>query len=93
MPRLKMILEHGVERPFEPFDRESQFSQSAGKSLSTLLDAFSALCLENLEELRALDLQPAQLEKKGMHPAPWSGDSTAASGGLLAGISFGNALG
>ena len=49
--------------------------------------------LENLEELRALDLQPAQLEKKGMHPAPWSGDSTAASGGLLAGISFGNALG
>ena len=69
MPRLKMILEHGVDRPFEPFDREAQFSQSTGKSLSTLLDAFSALRLENLEELRALDLQPAQLEKKGMHPA------------------------
>ena len=69
MPRLKIILEHGVDRPFEPFDREAQFSQSTGKSLSTLLDEFSALRLENLEELRALDLQPAQLEKKGMHPA------------------------
>ena len=69
MPRLKIIVEHGVDRPFEPFDREAQFSQSAGKSLNTLLDEFSALRRQCLQNLRALNLQPADLEKKGMHPA------------------------
>jgi DinB superfamily len=69
MPRLAIILEDGPSRPFDPFDREAQFRDSDGKSLSTLLDEFSALRRENLARLRELNLQPAQLECKGTHPA------------------------
>ena len=50
-------------------DREAQCAESDGKSLATLLDEFSALRRENLERLRNLNLQPAQLELKGTHPA------------------------
>ncbi len=69
MVRLGIILEHGPSRPFDPFDREAQFGESHGKSLSTLLDEFIALRRDNLARLRALSLQPAQLELKGTHPA------------------------
>lgn len=68
MPRLAIILEHGENRPFDPFDREAQLRESNGKSLSTLLDEFSALRRDNLTRLRALNLQPGQLELKGTHP-------------------------
>ena len=69
IPRLEIILTHGVNRPFDPFDREAQFHDSKGRSLSALLDEFGALRRENLARLRALDLQPAQLDLQGMHPA------------------------
>lgn len=69
MPRLAIILDHGTSRPFDPFDREAQFRESAGKSLSTLLDEFSALREENLTRLRTLNLQPSQLALQGTHPA------------------------
>jgi DinB superfamily len=69
MPRLSIILEHGLSRPFDPFDREAQFRESEGKSLSTLLDEFSALRRDNLSSLRALNLQPEQLDLQGTHPA------------------------
>ena len=69
LPRLNVILEHGPNRPFDPFDRDAQFRESHRKSLPTLLDEFSALRRDNLERLRALNLQPAQLELKGTHPA------------------------
>jgi hypothetical protein len=69
MPRLEIILGHGTNRPFDPFDREAQFRDSRGKSLSMLLDEFSALRGDNLVRLRALNLQPAQFDLQGMHPA------------------------
>jgi hypothetical protein len=69
MPRLDIILEHGPRRPFDAFDREAQFRESNGQALSTLLDEFSALRRDNLARLRALNLQPAQLELQGIHPA------------------------
>src|ERR1700694_5500427 len=68
MPRLKIILEHGPSRPFDPFDREAQFRDSQGKSLPTILVEFSALRRDNLAQFRALNLQPAQLELQGTHP-------------------------
>jgi hypothetical protein len=68
MPRLAIILEHGPGRPFDSFDREAQFSESQGRSLSSLLDEFSTLRRDGLTRLRALDLQPAQLELRGTHP-------------------------
>ena len=68
MARLAIILEHGLSRPFDPFDREAQFRESQRKSLSTLLDEFNGLRRDNLARLRVLNLQPAQLELKGTHP-------------------------
>jgi hypothetical protein len=69
MVRLGIILEHGTSRPFDPFDRQAQFIESQGKSLSVLLDEFSTARRDNLVRLRALGIQPAQLELSGMHPA------------------------
>jgi len=69
IPRLNIILEHGDARPFDPFDREAQFRDSAGKSLPELLDEFSRLRRQNLDRLRALNLRPEQLELRGTHPA------------------------
>jgi hypothetical protein len=69
MPRLLIILEHGASRPFDPFDREAQFRESAGKTLPALLDEFSALRRANLTCLRGLNLQPDQLAMEGTHPS------------------------
>jgi DinB superfamily len=69
MPRAKMILEFGESRAFEPFDRWAQQGASQSKSLPELLDEFARLRLENLEELRALNLQPEDLARRGRHPA------------------------
>lgn len=69
LPRVQIILEHGESRAFEPFDREGQKRTSAGKSLPQLLDEFAQLRAENLNRLRAFNLQPADLERRGKHPA------------------------
>jgi hypothetical protein len=69
LPRAMIILEHGAGRPFESFDREAQFHESQGKSMSELLDEFAERRADNLVQLRTLDLQPAQLEMVGAHPA------------------------
>ena len=55
MPRVKMILQFGDNRPFEPFDRWAQERESRGKSLGQLLDGFAQLRADNLDELRAQD--------------------------------------
>jgi hypothetical protein len=69
MPRLKIILEFGETRAFEPFDRLAQQRDSANMSLPELLDLFARLRRENLHDLRALNLQPSDLERRGRHPA------------------------
>jgi hypothetical protein len=69
MPRAKTILQFGETRPFEAFDREGFARESHNKSLSQLLDEFAYLRSENMDQLRALKLQPKDLEKRGRHPA------------------------
>ena len=69
MPRARRILEHGETRPFDPFDRFAQARESQGKSLEQLLDEFARLRRENLDALRALNLQPEDLARRGRHPA------------------------
>lgn len=68
MPRAKMILQSGEGRPFEPFDRWAQARASQGKSLPQLLDEFAHLRSENLKELQRLELQAADLQRRGRHP-------------------------
>jgi len=69
MARTRLILEHGESRPFERFDRLAQERDSRGKTLAELLDEFTRLRDENLRELRGLDLQQEDLERRGVHPA------------------------
>ena len=69
MPRAKMILQYGETRTFDPFDRLVQQRESQGKSLDQLVDEFVALRAVNLDELRALNLGPEDLRRRGMHPA------------------------
>ncbi len=68
MPRARMILQYGDSRPFEKFDRLAQNRESQGKSLGELLDTFAELRAQNLDDLRRMKLQPADLERRGLHP-------------------------
>ena len=68
LPRVKRILEFGETKPFDPFDRWAQERESQGKSLPQLLDEFASLRAENVTGLRALNLQPRDLERRGLHP-------------------------
>jgi hypothetical protein len=68
IPRLRIILTDGEERPFEPFERFAQFGASQGKRLEDLLDEFEALRAANIETLRSLLAEGIDLEKKGTHP-------------------------
>jgi hypothetical protein len=67
--RTRLILEHGDSRPFDKFDREAQFRDSAGKTLPQLLDEFTHLRANNLTALRALNIKPEQFALRGRHPA------------------------
>jgi len=69
IPRAKMILDFGEACAFEPFDREGHAREIQGKSLSQLLDEFSRVRSENLDKLRAFNLQPKDLERRGLHPS------------------------
>ncbi len=69
MPRARMILAFGDSKTFEPFDRFAQDRERRGKSLSQLLDEFSTLRSKNLAQLRAMNLRPEDLARRGRHPA------------------------
>jgi hypothetical protein len=69
VPRVRTILEHGEARPFDPFDRFAQKRESEGKSLEQLLDDFAQVRSESLAALQALNLQSADLARRGKHPA------------------------
>jgi len=68
MPRARMILKYGESRAFEPFDRFAQGRASQSKTLRQLLDEFESLRAEKLCELRALNLRPQDLARRGCHP-------------------------
>jgi hypothetical protein len=69
MPRVRIVLENGEGRPFDPFDRFAQLKESQDKSLEQLLDDFARLRRENLTALLALNLQREDLARRGRHPA------------------------
>ncbi|HME36504.1 MAG TPA: DinB family protein [Candidatus Sulfotelmatobacter sp.] len=69
MPRVRIILENGEARAFDPFDRFAQSKESQDKSLEQLLNEFARLRSENLAALHALNLQPEDFARRGRHPA------------------------
>lgn len=69
IPRARMILEHGMEKTFIPFDRHAHAERFAGLDLEQRLDRFAVLRRGNLDTLRGWDLTDAQLALRGGHPA------------------------
>ena len=69
IPRARIILQFGEAKTFEPFDRSGHAREMEGKSLGQLLDEFAHIRSENLDALRALDLRPEDLDRRGRHPA------------------------
>ena len=67
IPRLRHIMA-GEARPFAPFDRTAQFTDSRGKSLGELLATFSELRRQSLAQLAALGLSGEDLRRRGLHP-------------------------
>jgi hypothetical protein len=55
IPRARHILA-GETRPFDPFDRTAQFSESQGKSLAELLARFAGLRRDNVAALVGMNL-------------------------------------
>jgi len=68
IPRAKIILEHGVDGVFEPFDRFAQFERSKGKTFGELLDEFVEARQASLSTLSSWNLTDEQLELNGNHP-------------------------
>jgi hypothetical protein len=69
IPRLRIMLEHGEARPFDPFDREAQFELSKGKTLRELIQRLAQSRADNLKVLDELKLTAAQMNLRGCHPA------------------------
>jgi hypothetical protein len=69
MPRMKIIMEHGANRIFDPYDHEAQFREQERRPLPKLLDEFRDLRRGSVADLRAMNLTTGQLELNGTHPA------------------------
>lgn len=68
VPRLRIVLEHGEARAFEPFQRFAFRERNAGASTAALLERFAELRHANLSEVRALELGGRELALTGTHP-------------------------
>ena len=68
IPRIRHLLQFGETQPFPPFDRLGQRHAMQGKSLPEVLEDFTSARAASLDELRGLNLSPADLERRGTHP-------------------------
>ncbi len=66
--RAIIILEHGKEKPFTPWNRFAQYEESKGKKLGQLLDEFEVVRRENMRWFKGMNLSEADLHRKGIHP-------------------------
>jgi hypothetical protein len=69
IPRTLLILSFGETKTLEPFVRGAHTRETTGKTLPQLLDEFARVRAASLSDLRALSLQPSDLERRGRHPA------------------------
>lgn len=65
--RTKVIREHGVDRVFEPIDREAGFTRFTGWTNGELLDRFESVRAANLDTLDSL-VRAEDLARRGRHP-------------------------
>ena len=58
----------GDPRPFIPFNRAAQFTESRSQTLRELLETFAQLRKENLATLRGMNLVDSDFDRRGLHP-------------------------
>ena len=58
----------GDPRPFTPFNRTAQFTESEGRTLGELLATFAELRSRNVAELQEMNLGGGDLGRTGRHP-------------------------
>jgi hypothetical protein len=68
IPRATRILEDGVDRPFDNFDRFAMLDRDRDVPMKTLLDRFEELRSASLGELRNL-VSADDLDRLGRHPS------------------------
>lgn len=69
IPRIHLIMEHGAEKPFEPFDRFAMLAEHEGRTIGGLIDEFEKLRHQSLAELTSFSLKVEDLDRVGLHPA------------------------
>ena len=67
LDRVRVILEHGTSRPFDPVDREAGFARYEGWPVDRVLDRFAATRESGLAELSTL-VGDDELGRRGIHP-------------------------
>ena len=67
IPRARHILA-GERKPFEPFDRTAQFTESQDRNLTDLLETFAELRRENIASLIEMKLTTEDFDRRGVHP-------------------------
>lgn len=68
MVRARRILEEGMSRPFDRFERFAMLERDAGVPLDALVERFAELREANLLALREL-VSDGDLDKRGLHPS------------------------
>jgi hypothetical protein len=68
IPRVHRILDEGIGRPFDPFDRFGMLQREPDVPLGALVERFAQLRVESLATLAAL-VSDADLDRRGLHPS------------------------
>lgn len=66
--RIEKIMNINDDKKFEPFDRFAQFDERKGKTVTELLEEFSALRKENIKKLKSFNINVGMLKMTGTHP-------------------------
>ncbi len=66
--RARTILDSGETETFHPFDRSAHLEESRTTPLQELLDKFTQLRCENIEEVKGWSLTDDDLDRRGRHP-------------------------
>jgi hypothetical protein len=67
--RARLIMHSSEVATFEPFDRNGHVGLCRQKTTAELLDLLESLRMANLAEVRSMSLKPADLARRGRHPA------------------------
>jgi uncharacterized damage-inducible protein DinB len=68
IPRLEIILQHGKDKTFPPFDRQAHLNQENRLTIEEKLAQFKSLRVENVNKLKQHFNADINLELTGAHP-------------------------